>query len=121
MTQICEPLSYSSSQGSYPLGFALGAPVDTLGGFPQQSDARPLSMGLKRSSLALTDAELFALPEMATVDTKDAARYLGRSKRTLEGWRLRRTGPDYISDHRVRYRIADLRAYQEASMVRHSW
>lgn len=44
--------------------------------------------------------------------TKEAARFLGLSHRTLEDWRCSGTGPRFIMIHRmVRYRADDLAAF----------
>ena len=46
---------------------------------------------------------------VATMSTKEAARFLGISHRTLEDWRLKGTGPTFIKWGRtVRYRWSDL-------------
>jgi excisionase family DNA binding protein len=46
------------------------------------------------------------------LEEKEAAKYLGVSKRTLQGFRRRRQGPAY---HRIggciRYRVSDLEGY----------
>jgi hypothetical protein len=54
-----------------------------------------------------------------TVDQVEAAAILGVMPRTLEAWRLARRGPKYLSYSKrcVRYRVADLRAYQEQFTV----
>jgi excisionase family DNA binding protein len=45
----------------------------------------------------------------ATLSTKQAARFLGISNRTLEDWRRKRQGPLYCHWGRlVRYRVSDL-------------
>lgn len=50
----------------------------------------------------------------ATLCTKQAARLLGCSNRTLEDWRLRGDGPRFLKLGRsVRYRMADLAAFMD--------
>lgn len=50
----------------------------------------------------------------ATLCTKQAARLLGCSHRTLEDWRLRGDGPRFLKLGRaVRYRMADLAAFMD--------
>ncbi|MEE4303594.1 MAG: helix-turn-helix domain-containing protein [Wenzhouxiangella sp.] len=54
------------------------------------------------------------------LDTIDAAHYLGLQKSTLEAWRCRGGGPQFVKLGRaVRYRQADLDAWIE-SRVRHN-
>lgn len=50
---------------------------------------------------------------------QQAAEFLGFSERTLEGWRYRGEGPIHVKvGGRVRYRMADLRAFaEEGSMA----
>lgn len=49
------------------------------------------------------------------IDTKQAARYTGLSKNTLEAYRGRGGGPKFIKYTRaVRYRVADLDAFMSA-------
>lgn len=50
----------------------------------------------------------------ATLCTKQAARLLGCSHRTLEDWRLRGNGPRFLKLGRaVRYRMADLAEFMD--------
>jgi predicted DNA-binding transcriptional regulator AlpA len=51
--------------------------------------------------------------------TEQVAAITGLSKRTLEGWRQRRQGPDYIplSTKVVKYRWGTLRAFIESRTV----
>ncbi|MFO7877084.1 MAG: helix-turn-helix domain-containing protein [Desulfovermiculus sp.] len=52
------------------------------------------------------------------LDTKQAAQYLNLKKNTLEIWRLRGGGPDFVKFGRaVRYRKQDLDAYVERNLV----
>ena len=54
------------------------------------------------------------------LDTIEAAQYLGLQKTTLEAWRCRGNGPQFVKLNRaVRYRQADLDAWIE-SRVRHN-
>ena len=47
------------------------------------------------------------------LETRDAAKELGLSPRTLEGWRRRREGPPYLKfGRRVKYRPEDIEAYK---------
>lgn len=55
-----------------------------------------------------------------TLDTIEAAHYLGLQKTTLEAWRCRGGGPRYVKLGRaVRYRLSDLDAWLD-SRVRES-
>ena len=53
------------------------------------------------------------------LDTKQAARFLGIPPRTLESWRYRGQAPQFIryNKSQVRYRIADLEAFQRSKIV----
>lgn len=54
------------------------------------------------------------------LDTVEAARYLGLQKTTLEAWRSRGEGPQFVKLGRaVRYRRPDLDAWIE-SRIRHN-
>jgi excisionase family DNA binding protein len=47
--------------------------------------------------------------ERTTVSTKEAARMLGNSQRTLEDWRVTGGGPRFVKlGRKVRYRMSDL-------------
>ena len=63
----------------------------------------------------LTDQQPQRLPhpiKLQLYSTKEAARLLGVSHRTLEDWRCAGTGPRFITIHRmVRYRADDLAAF----------
>ena len=51
----------------------------------------------------------------ATMDTRDAARYLGVAYQTLHLWRVKGRGPAYLRLGRlVRYRHTDLDAWLES-------
>lgn len=58
------------------------------------------------------------------LDTAGAAAYLGVSRKALEQWRARQTGPDHFKlDGRrglVRYRPADLDRWMESRLVSHA-
>lgn len=63
-----------------------------------------------------------SLPEQTspkkTFTTAEAAAFLALSPRTLEGWRQDKRGPVYLKQGRaVRYRLEDLIAFQEQSLV----
>ncbi|WP_327475291.1 helix-turn-helix domain-containing protein [Frateuria sp.] len=48
----------------------------------------------------------------ARVPTKVAAEYLGVSPRTLEDWRAKKMGPNYVRvGHKVRYEPSELEAF----------
>ena len=52
------------------------------------------------------------------LDTAQAAHYLGKSKATLEWWRLEKRGPTfYRIGHRISYKQSDLDAFMEAGRV----
>lgn len=61
--------------------------------------------------MTVTNATVSTVPQLLT--TKDAARLLGVSHRTLEDWRLKGGGPRYILVGRrlVRYRISELKLF----------
>ena len=50
-----------------------------------------------------------------TIDTKGAARLVGKAVQTLENWRSMGEGPKYSKDAhgRIRYHLDDLRAFRE--------
>lgn len=49
---------------------------------------------------------------------KEAAEFLATTRQTLEAWRHRGQGPAYIRQGRsIRYRLADLTAWQEKNRV----
>lgn len=54
--------------------------------------------------------------------TTEAAKYLGLAKSTLEAWRVRGGGPAFLKygNKAVRYRQADLDAFQEGSLRRNT-
>lgn len=55
-----------------------------------------------------------AFGALETMSTKQAGRLLGLSHRTLEDWRLKGLGPRFLKlGRRVRYRLADIAAYQD--------
>ena len=48
------------------------------------------------------------------LDTRETARAVGVSERTVEGWRLRGTGPLYIrSGHRVLYALSEIQRWKD--------
>jgi transcriptional regulator with XRE-family HTH domain len=48
---------------------------------------------------------------------KQLAQRLGVSERTIEGWRYRDKGPDYLRlEVRIAYRLADVERYEAASL-----
>ena len=53
------------------------------------------------------------------LNTRQAAAFLAVSARTLQDWRLDRSGPPYIalSDRAIRYRRSDLEAWLKAREV----
>lgn len=55
----------------------------------------------------------------ALLTTTDAAEFLGVSRRTLEGWRVKGGGPRFVSVSRgmVRYRRTDLESWIEGRVV----
>jgi len=58
--------------------------------------------------------------EKFTLTETEAASYLGLSRQTLANWRFQGRGPCYLKlkDSRaVRYRLSDLIAYQEKSVI----
>lgn len=58
------------------------------------------------------NANMSDLPLVMT--TKEAAKLLGMSHRTLEDWRLTGTGPRFILFGRtVRYRMSDLKLFMD--------
>lgn len=53
--------------------------------------------------------------------TEELALRLGRSPRTVEDWRLDRKGPPYIRvGGTVRYRLADIEAWEKSRLVVHA-
>lgn len=54
---------------------------------------------------------------MALVDTREAARILGVSARTLERWRMEGQGPAFmkIGTYRVTYDIEELETFKRAA------
>jgi predicted DNA-binding transcriptional regulator AlpA len=51
------------------------------------------------------------------LETREAAKELGLSPRTLEGWRCRREGPAYLKiGRRVKYRPEDIEAYKASRL-----
>jgi Helix-turn-helix domain len=62
----------------------------------------------------IENAEIFQL-----LNTSDAAKRLGISPRTLEGWRISGCGPRFlkVSDRCVRYSLSELMAFTESNSV----
>ena len=58
------------------------------------------------------------IPQSPYLRQRAAARYIGVSERTMEGWRHRGGGPKYglISNRIAFYRVADLDAFMEARL-----
>ncbi|MFN9251402.1 MAG: helix-turn-helix transcriptional regulator [Brevundimonas sp.] len=55
------------------------------------------------------------------MSTKDAARFLGVSHRTLEDWRLTNSGPRFVKLGRlVLYRLSDLQDYMDRNCFSHT-
>jgi len=51
--------------------------------------------------------------------SEEAAHFLGYSPTTLRNWRLYKRGPKYIKDgHSVRYRVQDLREWEEERVIK---
>ena len=119
MTQISVPLSFIDETKHTP---PYSTPTDALASYSSTEDipsAQPPTnqgQGDCRASLA----RFWEMPDQFTVNTREAAAMLGRSKRTLEGWRLRHTGPAYQAGGRVTYTIGDLKAYLKTLTVRTS-
>ncbi len=63
--------------------------------------------------------EIATSPGLPAILTEnEAAGFLRLSIKTIQCWRLRRVGPKYVKQGRsIRYRMADLVAYQEANTV----
>lgn len=60
------------------------------------------------------EQELNPLPVPKLLTQNQVAEALGVSQRTLEGWRYRGGGPEFIrAGSRVRYSVEDLRAWIE--------
>jgi hypothetical protein len=58
------------------------------------------------------------ITEKTTLDQNAAAEFLGLSPRRLENWRQQRRGPKFSYSRRcVRYKVADLVAWQSAHAV----
>ena len=114
MTQKSVAL-FSNNEGCVspltPLAGSLGM---FLGSIPPRVSPSSLSIAAPRASTAT----LWNLPDSATVSTKEAAAMLGRSKRTLEGWRIQHRGPAYQAGGRVTYTIGDLKKYLVSQTIR---
>jgi predicted DNA-binding transcriptional regulator AlpA len=56
------------------------------------------------------------------INEKEAAQFLGYSVRTLQNWRVRGGGPDFIkvSSRSIRYRRRDLIAWSESHRRSHT-
>lgn len=54
--------------------------------------------------------KIVAFPD-GRLDTKNAAKYLGKSPKTLDMWRCKGEGPKWIKRGRVFYYLADLDAW----------
>ena len=54
-----------------------------------------------------------SLPNNPLLNTKEAAKALGFSHKTLEAWRMRGQGPGYLElpNKRIRYLVEELRAW----------
>lgn len=77
-------------------------------------------METPRNGLAPLEVE--AASGVPLLTTRAAARQLGVSPRTMEGWRSRGGGPRYVSVSRnvVRYRHSDLAAWVAQRAVAHT-
>lgn len=119
MTQISVPLSLIDETKHTP---PYSIPTDVPASYNSTEDTplalRPLTQGQGACRDRL--ARFWEMPDQFTVNTREAAAMLGRSKRTLEGWRLRHTGPAYQAGGRVTYTIGDLKAYLKTLTVRTS-
>ena len=59
------------------------------------------------------------MPDVRRLTTKEAAKLLHRSPRTLEDWRSQGRGPAFIRDGQtVLYREPDIEAWEESRLVR---
>ena len=66
-------------------------------------------------------AELLRLPDGAYANERETALLLGVMPRTLQCWRGEGKGPAFVRLGRaVRYRLGDLRAFQDAGRVDHA-
>lgn len=58
------------------------------------------------------------MEDLKQIDEKEAAKLLGLSVRTLQSWRWLKKGPAHVKcGQSVRYRISDIKAYQEGNLV----
>ena len=66
----------------------------------------------------LRDSQLWDASDHTMVTSDEAASMLCRSKRTLEGWRLKGTGPAYCYGKPVTYPVGELRRFKMEQMVK---
>jgi excisionase family DNA binding protein len=67
----------------------------------------------------MENAAHVSIPPAPFLDTRQAAKLLQLSHRTLERWRLEGQGPVFVKmGGAVRYRMADLEAWAEAQLRR---
>ena len=54
------------------------------------------------------------------ITTKELARRWLRSPRTIEGWRVRKTGPNYLDlNGKILYELKEIIEFENASKVTH--
>ena len=76
-----------------------------------------MSTSCIRSERSLEPTDQLPCPRFLT--TIQGAAYLGLSHKTLEGYRLKRQGPDFLKIGRlVRYRTADLDRWAESFLMK---
>jgi hypothetical protein len=93
----------------------------------QQGGPFPLNRTIQLHRIAKLCEELLMNDRCYDTPTEDVrlsqselARLWNVSPRCLEKWRQLGVGPDYLKiGGRVRYRLADVRAYEAASLRRH--
>ena len=83
-----------------------------------KSNATNENSALKKAPLveppdgSKTPAKSDGSPMAEFITTKQVSELTAFSPKTLEAWRSKRTGPPYsVIGHRVRYRLADVRAW----------
>lgn len=69
--------------------------------------AQLVAVEVEHLIVACTELRI-SLDAMGAVDTRGAARLLGRSARTLERWRSEGSGPNYMRGGLVTYSLQDL-------------
>ena len=95
--------------------------ADTADPVPAESERKGVERIRSRGRGRRTGDRTEAVIEDRWVDTHEAARIVGFSSRTLESWRIRKTGPVFTraaAGHKaVRYRVSDLHAFMSAGEV----